>query len=174
MAEQTVDLSPYAEDGVREHRLSLEMRVPIINTHNPRWNYITAIAVRPYPAKPDLDPTDDEIRVVGSFHEQYCSYWYGPPHTGYRGRAMDKRPFDIDGGANGVVFVKYFHGGWGYRRRSWTRGPSFVPSWPAEPMPLAQVMDRVHREPGAEEDTAISERWAKWKADHPDIFGEQP
>jgi len=168
--DSTIDLSPYTEDGVRNHVLSLEMRVPIIDTSHPRWNYITAIAVRTYPARPDMEPTDDEIRMVGSFHEEYLSHWYGPPHTGWRARDLDTRPFDIDGGANGVTFVKYFHGGWGYRRRTWTQGATFSPPWNHEPASLLQVMDRIHRHWG-EDACELSPRWTQWKAAHPEVFG---
>lgn len=164
--EQTVDLSPYIEDGVRNYPLSLETRVPIVNRHRTRWYYVTAIVVGGWPYRDGAEPTDDEIRMVGSFHEEYCSYWYGPPHTGYRGRVLDTRPFDIDGGAVGRLLTKYEHGGWGYRLHTWEYGPVFAPNWDAAPMALEQVLDRVHSI-GDE----VSKRWLKWKADHADVFG---
>lgn len=164
--EQTVDLSPYAEDGVREHPLSLEMRVPIIRTPHPRWRYITAVVAGKWPWHESPDISDAELRMVGSFHEEYCSYWYGPPHTGYRGRELDKRPFDIDGGAVGRFVTKYPNGGWGYRISTWEYGPLFSPTQ-AEPTSLLAVLDRVHSHGAA---TDVSPRWTKWKADHPDVF----
>lgn len=163
---QIADLSLYAEDGVRNHPVSLDVRVPLINTPHPRWSYVTAIVVRAWPWQEGPEPANDEIRMVGSFHEEYCSYWYGPPHTGYRGRELDKRPFDIDGGAVGRFLTKYQHGGWGYRRRTWQYGPLFVPSFDDEPTPLVSVMDRIHTLIDV-----VSERWVTWKADHPNIFG---
>jgi hypothetical protein len=59
--------------------------------------------------------------------------------------------------------MKYKRGGWGYRHRTWQYGPLFVPSWDADPEPLLAVLDRAR-------DTA-AERWSRWKADHPEIFG---
>lgn len=160
-----VDLSKYAEDGARDHPLSLEMRVPIINTPHSRWFYVTAIVVGGWPWREGPEPTDDEIRMIGSFHEEYCSHWYGPPHTGWRARDLDKRPFDIDGGAVGRYLRKYEHGGWGYRLHTWQYGPIFAPSWDADPSPLVAVLDRAHSI-GDE----VSARWLKWKADHPEVF----
>jgi hypothetical protein len=146
--EQTVDLSPYASDGVLDHPLSLEIRVPLINTPYPRWRYITAVMVGQWPWPNGPVPTDAELRIVGSFHEEYCSYWYGPPHTGWRGRDMDQRPFDIDGGAVGRFLTKYEHGGWGYRISTWEYGPTFVPTLQGEPTPLVAVLDRLHAHGG--------------------------
>lgn len=163
---ETVDLTPYAEDGVQNRPLSLEMRVPIITTPYPRWSYITAIVVAGWPWHESPEPSDDEIRMIGSFHEEYCSYWYGPPHTGWRGRDMDKRLFDIDGGAVGVLFTKYPNGGWGYRLRTWQYGPTFVPRLDEDSMPLVAVMDRKHSIGGV-----VGDRWQQWKANHPEVFG---
>lgn len=156
---ETVDLSPYAEDGVRDHPLSLELRVPLVSSPHTRWNYVTAVVVGGIWEAGE--PTDDEMRMIGSYHDEYVSYWYrqsGPWWT-----KMRARPFDIDGGANGRYLMKHRHGGWGYRHRSWQFGPPFVPAWDAEPEPLLAVLDKAR-------DTG-TERWAKWKADHPDIFG---
>lgn len=166
MTDVEVDLNPYAEDIAVADALSLELRVPLIRHPHPRWYYVTAVVV-----SDDLwigqHPTEAEMRVVGSFHEEYMSRWYGPPHTGWRARDMDARPFDIDGGAAGRYLIKHAHGGWGYRIHTWQYGPEFVPEWRAEPAPLVTVLDLYHNRGGD-----ISERWAEWKARHPEIFAE--
>jgi hypothetical protein len=146
--------------------LSLDIRVPVITSPYPRWNYVTAVVVGRWPFHEGPEPSDEELRVVESFHEEYCSHWYGPPHTGWRARDMDLRPFDVDGGAVGRFLTKYANGGWGYRLRTWNRGPTFVPTFRDEPASLVAVMDRIHSIGDKPMD-----RWVQWKADHPDIFG---
>lgn len=162
-----ITVDTYAEDLVQPvSPLSLEIRVPLITSPHPRWFYVTAVVVGQWPYPEGPVPTDDELRMVGSFHEEYCSYWYGPPHTGWRARDLDNRPFDIDGAAVGRYLTKYANGGWGFRRHTWQYGPTFVPTWQGEPSTLVEVMDRCHSV-GDE----VGKRWLQWKADHPEIFG---
>lgn len=163
---ETVDLSPYAEDGVQDRALSLELRVPIISTPYPRWCYITAVVAGGWPWHESPEITDAELRMVGSFHDEYVSYWYR--QSGRWWTEMQARPFDLDGGAVGRYLTKYENGGWGYRISTWEYGPLFAPSLQSDPMPLASVLDRVHSHGGA---TDLSPRWTKWKAEHRDIFG---
>lgn len=160
-----VDLSPYAEDIAEADPVSLEIRVPLIRHPHPRWYYVTAVVVNAE-LWVGLKPTEEELRIIGSFHEEYMSHWYGPPHTGWRARDMDKRPFDIDGGAVGRYLIKHKHGGWGYRKHTWQYGPEFVPAWNEEPVDLIAALDRCHSW-GDGPDA----RWVQWKTDHPDIFG---
>lgn len=116
---------------------------------------------------------DREAAMLASYLEEYKTYFYGPDDSsGYRYR-MARRLLDVDGGANGVTFHKYGEDDWGYRRRTWSIGPMFVPPSPmyrerfpdasVGPMTLEQVMDRAH-------DT-WPKRWLEWKAAHPEVFG---
>lgn len=136
-------LWPYSEDGAQPDEPANRYRFPLISNPYPRWRYVTAVVV-----SDELwigqRPTDEELEIVASFHEEYCSRWYGPPHTGWRGRDLDKRPFDIDGGAVGRFLIKHANGGWGYRAHTWRYGPEFVPEWTDEPTGLVAVLDRYH------------------------------
>lgn len=163
---------PYATDGVAPDDPASQHRFPIVNTPYPGWAYITAVVVRGNESwLPAVRPTDDELRLVASFHEQYCSYWYGLPGQGFR-RQMEARPFDIDGGANGRVLLKRPDGSWAYRRSSWTQGPAVMPPPEGfaggEPLDLVGLLDHIH---GARPDEPNpSADWTKWKAQHPEVF----
>ncbi|WUH94498.1 hypothetical protein OG900_33080 [Streptomyces sp. NBC_00433] len=160
---------PY--DADRDDPLT-KLRIPVVASSHPEWNYIVAfIAVdtAPYSWGSGERPTDAEAQQLASFLGYYIDTWYG---DSYKAR-LAERPFDVDGGANGMTFVKYGAGDWGYRRRTWTMGPLFVPQSPnfAErpigPLTLPQLMDRIY------DDGDGNDRpdWAQWKADHPDVFG---
>jgi hypothetical protein len=157
------DLSRYAEDGVTRDLRGQKHRFPLINCEWPRWNYITAIVIGD---DSDRDiygsPTDDEIAMVGSFHDQYIDYWY---RLGWLNHMREKHPFDVDGGANGRFLCKYKHGGWGIKTRTWEHGAR--PQFRDEPMTLVQVMDR-HFRIGTE---YPDQKWNDWKAAHPEMFG---
>lgn len=161
------EVADFAEDlAMPVSELSLELRVPVIVSPHPRWFYVTAVVVGRWPYHEGPVPTDDELRMVGSFHEEYCSYWYGEPGTGWRARDLDLRPFDVDGSAVGRYLTKYANGGWGFRRHTWTYGPTFAPTHTEEPASLMAVMDHIHTV--CDE---VSPRWVQWKVDHPDVFG---
>jgi hypothetical protein len=151
----------FAEDGVLRDARSHIYRFPIVSNAYPRWCYVTAVTVG------DIwhgeVPTDDELRIVASFHAEYVERWY---RESYKAEMRRKYPFDVDGGANGRILIKYEHGGWGFRRSSWTQGPMFVPTFMDEPMTLVQVLDREQSF-----GSKPSESWEKWKAEHPDVFG---
>lgn len=75
-----------------------------------------------------------------------------------------------------MIFIKYAAGDWGYRRRTWTMGPLFVPQSPKlresgrltiGPLTLPQVMDRIY----GDGDGNDRPGWAQWRTGHPDIFG---
>lgn len=154
---------PYAEDGVARDVFCESLRLPLIGNPYPRWCYITAVVVPP-PDEPGwrgVRPTDDELRVVASYHEAYCAYWYRESWK----RRMAERPFDVDCAANGRYVIKYEHGGWAYRHASWREGPCFIPSRRDEPTGLVAVLDR--------EQTLCDEprpQWQQWKADHAEVF----
>lgn len=158
---------PYDADP---HDPLTALRIPVVSNAWPRWNYIVAF---------DLDqidkdghrPTDAEAALLRSFLDEYIQHWYRESWI----TKMAERPFDIDGGANGIVFRKWGPDDWGYRRRTWQYGPVFVPEHPRirgqrenpmGPLTLLQVMDRINSicdEP--------LQRWVEWKAAHPDLFG---
>lgn len=161
---------PYTADGVKQGDFSEQYRFPIVTTSHPAWAYITAVVVADDDGWPEaVRPTDDELRVVGSFHREYCDYWYDPSGCGWRGRVMEKRPFDIDGGANGRILIKRAEGDWAYRLRSWSIGPMFKPSLSSggPKLDLYALLDYIH---GGRDGQEVSSRWTKWKAAHPEVF----
>jgi hypothetical protein len=144
-------------------------RIPVTSLH-PNWYYLVS-----FDGASEERPTDHEVALLASYLGEYKANWYGD--NAYR-RAMERRPFDVDGGANTVTFHKYGPDDWGYRRRSWSRKPLYVPispairgaypvesTWPG-PLSLVALMDRIHTTGG--EPTA---RWVEWKAAHPELFG---
>lgn len=142
------------------------LRIPAVSSH-PDWYYLTA-----FDAGSALRPTDAEARMLVSFNADYIAYWY---RDSYKAK-LAARPFDIDGGANGTIFRKWAEDDWGYRKRTWTMGPLYVPQSPVfadrqlGPLSLEQLMDRIHHRG----DDAPSKRWLDWKAAHPLDFPAAP
>jgi hypothetical protein len=157
--EPAEDISP------AQTELATSLRVPFITTPYPHWFYVTAVVVsdEKYLWR-GLLPTDDEVRMVASFTDEYREHWY---NDGWKARMREFAPYDIDGGAVGTYLVKHANGGWGYRKHTWEYGPQFVPEWDAEPQPLEAVLDRVHSW-GSDEPPA--KRWLEWKSAHPEVF----
>ena len=169
---------PFGTDAKQDDPLT-ELRIPVVSTFNPSWHYVAAYLGTntdngsnwnpPWPFASAERPTDPEAQMLVSYLLEHRSYWFG--NEGYA-RKMDQRPLDVDSGWNTIVFIKDADGDWGYRRCSWSYGPTFVPGPPGSPsreavgrMSLEQVMDRIHShgdEPSA--------RWQQWKADHPNAF----
>lgn len=165
---------PFGTDADRNDPLT-KLRIPVINSFNPEWGYVAAYlnvdpsgeSDPPWPFASSDRPTDIEAAMLASFIQEYLHYWF---HEGYR-RRLAQRALDVDSGCNTVIFIKYGPDDWGYRRRSWTHGPAFVPQSPNHldrkggPLTLEQVMDHCH---------TITDKpiphWLKWKAAHPDIF----
>ena len=164
MSVKTYTLADFAEDGITDDPLPLEMRVPLVTSPYPRWNFITSVVVSEVHWE-GVRPTDHELRMIGSFHQQYIDSWY---LDSYKAHMREKAPFDLDGGANGVVFMKRPDGGWGYRRMSWRSGPLFVPDFRSEPASLVSVMDRALSICGD-----VRPDWVAWKAARPELFGGQ-
>jgi hypothetical protein len=149
------------------------LRIAVTYSH-PEWPYLVG-----FDQESAVRPTDREAAMLASYLEEYKVRWYGPDERyGYRHK-LAQRPLDADGGANGVVFHKYGEGDWGYRRRSWTQGPMFVPPSPRGreylrgqgtevpgPLTLEQTMDLAHTIVDK-----IDTSWVKWKAEHPEAFG---
>jgi hypothetical protein len=153
---------PY--DADRDDPLTA-LRIPVVPSHA-GWCYIVAFDTES-PARPD----DREAQQLVSCLRFYIESWY---NDSYKAR-LAERPFDIDGGANGLTFHKYADGDWGYRRRTWTQGPLFVPqppsfaARPVGPLTLVEVLDRIY----SDADGQPRPSWGWWKADHADVFGGQ-
>lgn len=158
---------PYDAD---QHDPLTALRIPVVGSAWPRWFYIVAFDSGRLDDEQHR-PTDREARMLASFLEEYIAHWYND-----RWKAkMAERPFDIDGGANGVIFRKWGDDDWGYRQRTWQYGPTYVPEHPRirdekhpGPLTLVQVMDRI-RTIGSDEQPV--QRWLDWKAAHPKVFG---
>lgn len=144
-------------------------RIPIVGEYS-RWMYIVWFDDTS-PVRPD----DRETALLNSFLTEYIEHWYT---ASYKAQ-LRTRPFDIDGGANGVGFIKYAEGSWGYRRRSWghsyrpvamrtyTRDGQFERQPVDNPLALADLMDQIQGYgPGTR-----NPRWEQWKAAHPEVFG---
>lgn len=150
---------PY--DADRDDPLT-KLRIPAVSAWA-EWNYIVAFD-RESPARPD----DVEAQQLASFLGYYIDYWYNESYKLH----LAERPFDIDGGANGMTFRKYADSDWAYRRRTWTMGPLFVPQPPTltdrsfGPLALPALFDHIYSGAAAQPHP----KWAKWKADRPDVF----
>ncbi len=149
---------PY--DARRDDPLAA-LRIPVVGSSHPGWHYIAA-----FDGSSPLRPTDAEAAMIAPFLREYIERWY----TDTWKARLAQRPFDIDGGANGVTFYKWGADDWGYRRRTWTMGPLYWPGHPSREArrahTLAEVMDHAH--------TIVDEvmpRWVEWKAAHPEVFG---
>ncbi len=142
-------------------------RIAVTSSH-PGWAYLVAFD-RESPER----PTDHEVDLLVSFLDQYKDYWYGD--NGYR-RAMERRPLDVDGGANGITFHKWGVDDWGYRRRTFDRGWPFsvVPPWMRDehtstirgPISLLDLLDHIQTCGGVID----APWWQEWKAAHPEVF----
>ncbi|QYN17583.1 hypothetical protein [Amycolatopsis sp. DSM 110486] len=164
MSERTYDLSDFAKDGADKDLRLLDRHIPIVSNEWPSFNYITSVVV----SLGDfggcyVSPSDDELAMVASFHDEYTEHYYGG--SGWFNRMRKRTPFDLDGGANGRFLCKYEHGGWALKVRTWEHGPR--PMRNDKPMSLLAVLDRHHtigNEP--------MPRWVDWKAARPKIFGK--
>ena len=96
------------------------LRIAVTSSH-PEWRYLVA-----FDRESAERPTDAEAALLVSYLDDYKTYWYNASYLAH----LSRRPLDVDGGANGVVFHKYGADDWGYRRQSWERGPLFVPQSP--------------------------------------------
>lgn len=155
---------PYHEDHVNRDLRLLDRHVPIIGNFWPRWYYITAVVV----SSPDsfllhfVSPTDEELAMIASFHDEYIERYYG--RSGWMSNQREKHVFDIDGGANGRYLGKYEHGGWAIKCMTWRHEARPFRSDPS--MSLIQVLDQHHTICGD-----VMDHWTKWKAEHPEVFG---
>lgn len=149
------DLTRYAEDNAR---LIGNYRWPVVSSPYTHWSYVTALVVNPDEEAlwRAVMPTDAEIAVINSFHEEYIAHWY---NTGWLNQMRQKHPVDVDGGANTRCLMKVADCNWKYRLASWEHGP-----WPFYNLPtmdLLPLLDRIHHD---------GQRWTDWKLAHADVF----
>ena len=90
----------WVDTNISPHQteFATKLRIPILSSEFPQWNYITGVVVRQgeYNPWPSIMPTVDEIVLLATHLEKYCQY-YNPIFL----QAMtDFAPYDIDGGAN--------------------------------------------------------------------------
>lgn len=144
--------------------LAVSLRVPLVPDPHPKYCYLVSVVVGDDVWGGEY-PTEDELRMIASFREEYIERWYNESYK----KKMREESFDSDCGYNSIVLIKRDNGGWGYRRSTWTIGPYFVPSWNEPTMDLEAVLDRTHHM----DSKHPSREWAQWKKDHPDIFKEK-
>jgi hypothetical protein len=117
-------------------------------------------------------PTEAEVRQIQSFIAEARQDW----EVAIRGAELENDPFDWFPGYNTVVLHKYATGDWAYRRKNWVAKPHLYPASPRgrrpskQPMTLVQIMDYIRVDPGID---GISPDWLKWKAERPEVFGQE-
>lgn len=152
---------PFGDDADQNDPLT-KLRIAVASPYA-QWCYLV-IFDRDSPER----PTDQEAAMMASYLESYKAHWYNESYLA----KLAARPLDVDGGANGITFRKYGADDWAYRRRTWDRGPRFVPVPPhmsdrTGPLTLVDLLDRHVNEACGE----ILPRWVAWKAEHSDVFG---
>ena len=163
---------PYDAD---QHDPLTEHRIAVVGTPYPWWHYLVAL----YDGSLHGDtknprPTEREMQMLASFLEEYKTRWYNQRYLA----ELAERPFDVDGGANGITFQKWGEDDWGYRQRTWEYGPQFWPGpgWyrkeygehsGARAHSLTELLDHIY----SRGDTEVRPAWVEWKAAHPDVFG---
>jgi len=139
-------MSGWIFDADERHPLA-SRRVPVVDSIFPAWKYEVALCVSAdLPLWHGVEPDTDDS---------------------WQQRMMGKA-LDVDAGTNTVVLIKYPHGGWGYRRMTWTSGPVLVPAVQDAPQSLRWVLDRCFGHGDSQDAWAGS--WWSWKKDHPDLF----
>lgn len=132
---------------ISEHQteLATSLRIPILASEYPRWNYITGVVVRGEDSigafEAGVMPTDDEIRLLGAHLASYNRYY----RQSFLDAMKHMAPYDIDGGANLGYYMKRPDGGWCYRKRTWRYGPHWWPNGRPgndRPLPLSHVLAR--------------------------------
>ncbi|MCV7434842.1 hypothetical protein [Mycolicibacterium bacteremicum] len=139
------DISPH------QNGLATSLRIPILTSAFPRWNYITGIVVCDGVVDQCVMPTDDEIRLLRDHLDLYNRYY----RQAFLDAMRDFAPYDIDGGANLGYYMKRPDSGWCYRKRTWQLGARWWPSpihWQTNggrgfqpPLPLSHVLTRNFR-----------------------------
>src|ERR1035437_3194114 len=100
----------------QQTEFATSLRIPILATSCPCWNYITGIVVCDDILNHGIMPCEDEISAVAA---QLAKY-----NTWYRRSFVDAMhhlgPYDIDGGANLGYYLKQPDGWWTYRKTTWS------------------------------------------------------
>ena len=142
------------------------LRIPVVTSIYPDWHYLVALVVgeHEYALWKGVRPDEREVALLQS-ELAFELDWYNASYVA----RMAERPFDMDGGFNGLTFIKRGEGDWAYRRRTWSIGPSLRPSlYDGEAkLDLLGVLDLVHSH-GSKE--YMSPRWEAWKAAHSEVF----
>lgn len=128
------DISPAQTD------FATSMRIPFLTSAHPRWPYITGIVVGDHWPNQGSVPTEAEVRQVAEWVNRYSDRCYG--NSGFRDDMRIFAPYDVDGTARSVYFIKHPNGGWAYRERTWTNIP-WAPSPREAVMTLEEVIDRI-------------------------------
>lgn len=96
------------------------LRVPILSTGSPHWNYITGIVVSDNIVDHGIMPTEDEVAEVAAYLTGYKDRWL---NESFQNAMTHFAPYDIDGSANAGYFMKRPDGRWCYHCRTWRNGP---------------------------------------------------
>lgn len=120
--------------------------------------------------KSSVEVTPKEADMLRSYIEYKCETFYGLSFDRFVARwSMSGKPFAAIAGHNTVTFLKRSATDWAYRRVSWRNGPWFFPQ-PAtgdgKPLTLSALLDRIETFAGEP-----TEKWTRWKAEHPRVFG---
>ena len=122
--------------GPHQTELATQLRIPILATGSPRWNYLTGIVVADTILDKGAMPTDDEVREVADWLRRYNLYY----NQAFLKAMRDFAPYDIDGGANLGYLMKRPTGGWCYQKRTWSHG--WRPMEKDVPLSLTEVLNR--------------------------------
>lgn len=100
----------------QQSELATQLRIPILKSFYPRWNYVTGVVVEKwFDVYEGVMPTDDELVKIAEWLEQYNQYY----NQRYLNEMKEFAPYDIDGGANFHFLIKYADGTWGHKKPSW-------------------------------------------------------
>lgn len=107
------DISP------QQTEYATSLRVPLLASAYPQWNYITGIVVCEGIVDHGIMPTEDEITEVGAYLVAYRDKWL---RQSFQDAMAQLAPYDIDDGANAGFYMKRPDGHWVYRKLTWTQG----------------------------------------------------
>lgn len=154
---------PYGFDADHDDPLT-KHRIAVTNSH-PMLYYLVA-----FDRGSQSRPTEQETLQMVAYLDFYKQRWY----TSHTQEMMARRPLDVGGGSNGVIFHKWAEGDWGYRRQNFETGHLFTIPGPL----LREKFPRINAPVTLEEllDTRIcnlSDEWPQWKLSRPEAFDAQ-
>lgn len=115
------------------------LRIPFLSTSSPEWAYITGIVVGGSWIDNGVVPTEAEVEAIAGHLEDYCVRWY---RASFREAMREFAPYDIEGAANLGYYMKRPGGGWCYRKKTWDRGPRWLPMADDPAATVEEVIDR--------------------------------